>query len=151
MIKEFIKRFDAAREELRAEFKTAHPEDYEAIVKAVVRVLGGTEDDDYDDYNQPDVNRIHVIDDGDWQGTLVFVIGARGYQPSTYWYTMVGYGSCSGCDTLQRISSYSGVPPTDRQADEYMTLALHIVQKMRVMDYYSEDDSLNDLPSEEEA
>lgn len=65
-----------------------------------------------DECDAPHPERIHQIDDGDYQGTLIFVIGAGGYQPSRYWYVKVGYGSCSGCDTLQAIRGYEDDAPT---------------------------------------
>lgn len=67
------------------------------------------------------------------QGALVYVIGATGYQPDKYWYVKVGYGSCSGCDTLEAIREYQDGKPTERQVNKYMTLALHIVQGLRLM------------------
>lgn len=131
MIPEFVKRFDAHRDELRAKFAAEPPRDYDAIVRSVVEVIG-----DPDEYERPDPERIHIIDDGDYQGTLLFVIAATGYQPYTYWNVFVSYGSCSGCDTLQSIQDdgpWDG-PPNDQQLDGYMTLALHIVQQMRKME-----------------
>jgi hypothetical protein len=128
MIEEFTKAWFANLNSVRAQFAAKHPEDYKAVVRAVVGILG----DSYE-YDTPDPDRIHQIDDGDYQGTLVFVIGARGYQPSRYWYVKVYYGSCSGCDTLESISGYSGEPPTPDQVEQYMALALHIVQGLREM------------------
>src|SRR5690606_41690756 len=100
---------------------------YRAVVKAVCQVITP------DDYGDIDPERIHEIDDGDYQGTLVYVIAATGYQPDDYWYVRVGYGSCSGCDTLEAIKEYSDEPPTDDQVAQYMPLALHIVQGLRKM------------------
>ena len=82
----------------------------------------------------PDPERIHRIDDGNYQGTLVYVIGEKGYQPDKYWYVKVDYGSCSGCDTLEGIRDYTDDAPTDEQAKDYMTVALHIVQGMKPME-----------------
>lgn len=130
MIPEIIERFDANRENLLASFKAAHPDNYAAIVKSVVEHV--TSEDDYDD-NNLDPERIERIDHGDYQGTLLFVIGAKGYQPSNYWYTKVSYGSCSGCDTFEAIRDYSGELPTEEQAKEYFNLALHIVQGLKAM------------------
>ena len=127
MITEFVQRFDAKRAGLLATFQQAHPNDYHEIVNHLVEAVT---DDDYSRFN-PDPERIHQIDDGDYQGTLVFVIGEKRYQPSRYWVTYVGYGSCSGCDTLQAISKYPDDPPTPEQANEYLTLALHLLQRMK--------------------
>lgn len=130
MIQTFVDRFMAAKPALAAKFAAAHPEDYTAIVRAVIEVVAAGEEWDW---NAPDPERIHLIDDGDYQGTLVFVIGAKGYQPSTYWYVKVGYGSCSGCDTLESIRNYDSGAPSDSQVSEYMTLALHVVQGLKQM------------------
>lgn len=130
MIDEFVKVWDEHKDEVRAAFTEKHPESYEVVVKTVIELLARH----IDDYGEtPDPERIHVIDDGDYQGTLLFVIGGDGYQPDNYWFVKVGYGSCSGCDTLQAISGYSDEPPTAEQLDDYMTLALHVVQRLHTM------------------
>lgn len=131
MIPEFVQRFDERKDDLRARFSAAQPDTYTDIVRKVVEVIRGNEDSWEE---RPDPARIHQIDDGDYQGTLVFVIGADGYQPSAYWYVRISYGSCSGCDTLEAIRCYSDEPPTPDQVDQYMTLALHVVQRMKQMD-----------------
>jgi hypothetical protein len=87
----------------------------------------------YGKYN-PDPERIHVIDDGDYQGTLVYVIGSKNYQPDVYWYVKVSYGSCSNCDTLAAIRDNANTPPTAEQIKDYITLALHIVQGLKEME-----------------
>lgn len=140
MIEEFSKRWFERKHMVREEFEKALPDNYTDIVAAVVTMLH-----DEDQYNSIDPTRIHEIDDGDYQGTLVYVIGASGYQPSTYWYVKVYYGSCSGCDTLQDILSGNYGHETDEEAkewkdhaiDQLMTLALHIVQGLKQM---GEDD-----------
>ena len=123
MIQEFVERFQANP----ISWDTP-PANYAEIVRRVIDVITTEEE-----YDSPDPDRIHEIDDGDYQGTLVFVIGARGYQPSKYWFVKVSYGSCSGCDTLQAISDNYDTPPTPRERDEYNLLALHIVQNLRLM------------------
>ena len=129
MIEEFTKAWFANLPAMREKFTAKHHEDYKEVVKAVVEMLSAASEG----YEKPDPERIHEIDDGSYQGTLVYVIGGTGYQPSRYWYVKVSYGSCSGCDTLQAISDYSSQPPNDTQVSEYMTLALHIVQGLREM------------------
>lgn len=130
MIQKFVDRFMAAKPAIRAEFAKKHVEDYKSLVTTVIKHVA-----EMDDYNEsePDPERIHQIDDGDYQGTLVFVIGAQGYQPSDYWFVKVGYGSCSGCDTLEDLRGYSGEKPDDDQIDGYMSLALHVVQGLKEM------------------
>lgn len=129
MILEFVISFDKYRAELKKMFMAKHPDDYKEIVKNVITIISKD-----NDYNVPDPERIHQIDDGDYQGTLVFVIAAKGYQPSEYWSVMVSYGSCSGCDTLEGINdSCDDEPPTEEQVEQYMTLAVHILQGLKEM------------------
>lgn len=129
MIEQFIEAFDEHKPEIKEAFSSAHPDTYLDIVKTVVQFLPS--DNDWSD--GPDPERIVEIDHGDYQGTLLYVVGAKGYQPSHYWYVKVDYGSCSGCDTLESIRSYSGEPPTPEQINDYLTLALHIVQGIKPM------------------
>lgn len=129
MITTFVDRFLREKETLRKRFELKCPESYEDIVREVITVITGEE---YGDYS-PDPERIHTIDDGHYQGTLVFVIAAKGYQPSDYWYVKVAYGSCPACDTLEKIRGYSENAPTTEQVNDYMTLALHIVQGLKSM------------------
>lgn len=135
MITEFVTLFDANRGALREGFKTNKPMGYDDIVKRVVNILDSAEDD-----YCPDPERITCIDHGDYQGTLLFVIGAKGYQPHTYWYVSMHYGSCSACDSFQdamRDWPYADdenpeVP--DALIDKLMSLALHVVQRMKAME-----------------
>jgi hypothetical protein len=132
MIQKFVDGWFANREKVRAQYAATHPETYQEIVRAVVEAIRGEEK-----YGWPDPSRIHVIDDGDYQGTLVFVIAGADYQPSDYWYVKVAYGSCSVCDTLQSIrydySDDTSDAPSEKQVEAYMTLALHIVQGLKKM------------------
>lgn len=110
MIQKFVDRFmqQEHQDALRATFTAAHPSDYKAIVAEVVKILR-------DGYGSPDPDRILEINDGEYQGTLLYVIAADGYQPSDYWFVKVGYGSCSGCDTLEALRYYSDEAPTEKQ------------------------------------
>lgn len=139
MIEAFTKRWFERNHMVREQFEAAFPDSYTDILKAVVTMLH-----DEDEYNSPDPKRIHEIDEGDYQGTLVYVIGCTGYQPSTYWYVKVYYGSCSGCDTLERIredatdweDNWNERVDDQRKkegVDQLMTLALHIVQGLKEM------------------
>lgn len=80
-----------------------------------------------------DAERVHEIDDCDFRGTLIYVIGEEGDEPWDYWYTKVQYGSCAECDTIQGIRGYRDSRPTKRQVADYMTLALHMVEAMHKM------------------
>lgn len=136
MIQEFVDRFMESKSELRSFFAEKHPENYLDIVRAVVRECGKkrTESDRWE--RRMNHERIHVIDDGCYHGALVFVIGDETMDCSNYWYVMADYGSCSGCDTLLAIrEDYStDSKPTEKEVDDYMTLALHIVQRIKKME-----------------
>lgn len=129
MIKELVDRFMQNKGKLEEHFRKEMPGDYKEIVKAVVEIIT---DDEYRTHAL-DPERIHEIDDGNYQGTLVYVIAEKGYQPSDYYYVGVSYGSCSGCDTLEGIRGYSDEPPNEQQVKDFMTLALHIVQGIKQM------------------
>jgi len=76
---------------------------------------------------------ITEIDNGDYQGTKIFIIPLQTYQPSETEtaVTYFGYGSCSGCDTLQGIHNYDDRMPSDEQVRDYMTLSLHLIQQLK--------------------
>lgn len=44
--------------------------------------------------------------------------------------TYVGYGSCSGCDTLQAIQDYGKDPISEDQLNDFMALCKDIVTNM---------------------
>lgn len=128
MIPEFVESFEIGKESLRAVFAAGHPGSYKAIVTELVKILRrGCAN------SRPDHERVHEINDGDYQGTLVYVIAAERYHPSEYWYVKIDYGSCSVCDALESIRGCSGDKPTEEQIRDYMTLALHIVQGIKKM------------------
>lgn len=127
MIKEFVERWEANKNKIQESFEKKFPEEYKDIVKVVIENITNTE------YKKHAIDpmRIHQIDDGDYQGTLLFVIAEKGYQPSKYYYIKVSYGSCSGCDVLQDLQYCAG---KDKQVAGIMTLALHVVQGLKVME-----------------
>lgn len=101
--------------------------EYVSLVKLVVRcILNEGESYIYDQWAE---NKITVVDNGDYQGTLLFVIPQKCYQPTEYEYllTYVGYGSCSGCDTLQRILDAGDENLTEEQINDLMKLCKDIL------------------------
>lgn len=129
MIKKFVDVWNEHKGELRIALKNKHPESYDDIFTQLVTLLN-THLGEYDEL-RPDPKRITVIDHGDYQGYRLFIVGATGYQPSTYFATLQGYGSCSGCDTFQGIRSYDDAPVTDQQADDYLMIALHMLEGLK--------------------
>ena len=132
MITELVKQWEENKHKLEEYFKTTKQDEYdsyETIVKKVFEICLPKATA----YSGWDLDKMTVIDDGDYQGTQIFIIPTDTYQPSIEDYVMTDtyYGSCSGCDTLKAISSYDYDLPTDEQVKEYMTLALHLVQKLK--------------------
>lgn len=103
---------------------------YEYIVKQVVRYIlnDGTDANSFHVIGYWNAEKIVEIDHGDYQGTLLYVIPLDTYQPSDYEYLMtsVGYGSCSGCDTLQHLQCFDRA----EVIDQYMALCKDIVTNM---------------------
>ena len=116
---------------------------YIDLVKLVVKHILNDEDECY----TWDENHITLIDNGDYQGTQLFMIPRDTYQPSSdeYLLTYQYYGSCCGCDTLQGIqwlSDDDGLP-SERQIKDFIRNDLHIEltyeQKQRLK-YMLDDD-----------
>lgn len=130
MIKDFIEKWEENKKELENYFRNTKQEEYdeyEKIVKKIIEIILNN--------NKRRVwsEEISVIDDGDYQGTQIFIVHKDTYQPSIndYVYTSNYYGSCSGCDTLLRISDYEYGLPSEEQVKDYMLLSLHLIQNFR--------------------
>lgn len=100
---------------------------YKNIVELTFETIFNNSDYKYENLN---IKRITEIDDGDYQGTLVYLIPFDTYQPSEgeYLMTNVGYGSCSGCDTLLDIQGYDyDKPITENQKSGLLQLCRDII------------------------
>lgn len=99
--------------------------EYKDLVKLTVMFI-------LNDENEWNANKIKEIDDGDYQGTLLYLIPEDTYQPnsSEYLMTFVEYGSCSGCDTLQCIQCYLGVRSRNKSIDDLMNLCKDLICNM---------------------
>lgn len=135
MEKEIIRRWEANKEHLR-EYLQTNPQseynEYEKLVGILVRECLNYELKEGDWKLAADFN---VIDHGEYQGTQIFLLHKDTYQPSENQYYVFDnyYGSCSGCDTLQGISQYDSKVPSDGQLDAYMSLLLHMIQRMKCL------------------
>ena len=140
MIEAYVDYFNKNKSVLREMFQKVLEQNeyirYDRVVKILVKFLSNG-NMAYNPYGgefrsyELDPNRITEIDHGEYQGTLIYVIGEPGYQPSNYVVTKVDYGSCSGCDTLDRI-----LEDSDNQAqqlDDLLVLCLHIIQQMKLI------------------
>lgn len=132
MIKEFVKAWDANKSLLeeyigkqdQADF------DYALLLKMLIDIVINPYIEE-----KLDSANIHVINDGNYQGSQLFIVPLAFYQPcpKDYIWTYQDYGSCSGCDLLESIREYDGGFPTEKQVKEYMTLELHLLQRCRWM------------------
>ena len=139
MNKTIIKLWENKKEELKQYISENNQEEYASylkLVKVITQiVLNSGYEDEWGSECTFNHEAIHKIDDGDYQGTLIFIIPMDIYQPSEdqYLITNVSYGSCSGCDTLESIHSYDTGKPSPEQVEGYMTLCLHLIQKMKYL------------------
>ena len=110
---------------------------YSMMTDVLIReVLNKPIDDN--DFSQNGVfsENYKIVDDGDYQGTQLFILHKAHYQPSVedYYVFDNSYGSCSGCDTLLSITSYDSESfPSDYQINELMTLFLHMIQRLKCL------------------
>lgn len=130
MIKEFIKSWDKHKDELKEAMKNSKNHnsfEYRDIVKMLFTIVINPDIE----YGKFDTENMLVIDDGDYQGTQIFILHEKTYQPnvSEYVYTNTYYGSCSGCDTLLAIQGWNDDLPSEEQVKDYMTLCLHLLQR----------------------
>jgi len=131
MIKKFVPYWDKNKRDLENYFR-ANPQSeydsYEKLVKQLFRYVINPNAELGQDFSLV----IHAIDDGNYSGTLLFLIHRDSYQPEAQDYVMtyVDYGSCSGCDTLLSISKYGSGLPSEEQVSDYMTLCLHLFQHL---------------------
>lgn len=132
---EIIKRWEKGKENLRKHFEVTEQSEYDEYHKVVSALIKYCLN--YGDLlNDEKFSEVfEVSDHGNWQGTQIFLLHIDCYQPeSTHYYVFDNYyGSCSGCDTLLGISQYEEGIPEKEQVDKYMTLCLHMVQRMKCL------------------
>lgn len=142
MIKDFVKAWDLNKNKLEEYIKTHKQEEYdsyEALVKLLFDIVINPSIEEGNSVfgfsERFDTENILTIDDGDYQGTQIFILHKATYQPCVeeYVYTSVYYGSCCCCDTLQSIHSYDDGLPNETQVKDYMQLLLHLLQKCHMM------------------
>ena len=139
MIEKFVKAWDENNKLLLKEFENNEPIDYKDIVEKLVTIVINPylEECEYDNnypYCTLNIKRMTTIDDGGYQGTLLYIIPLDTYQPniSDYVFTHNDYGSCSGCDTFQSIDLYGRTK--EEKAKDFHTLALHLLQRFKQLD-----------------
>ena len=137
MIKYCLLKWDANKhllQEALAHDKKWQQCDYTDLVVAIVNYILNPEIEGIDNYEY-DPNKITTIDNGDFQGTLLFTIPEDSYQPSAneYLITFIEYGSCTVCDTLQSIQdNWDNWDDylTEQQIKDFMSLCKDIVMNI---------------------
>ena len=136
MIKEFRLAWEKNKGKLEEYFRVTPQSEYNSYELLVRRLFDiAINPERKTEQNKFDTENILVIDDGDYQGTQVFVLHRNDYQPSVedYVYTNTYYGSCGYCDTLQCIHGYESGLPDEQQVKDYMELCLHLLQRCNFM------------------
>ena len=109
------------------------PGSYLELVKLAFETVYNTDIKKASTYGryEVDCSKITEIDDGDYQGTLIYLIPFKTYQPCEFEYLMTyaGYGSCSGCDALQAIGArgHYGAAPNEEQQEDLLGLCRDIL------------------------
>lgn len=101
--------------------------DYDTLVKLTFETIFNSSAEGYG--NTLDLNNIHIIDDGHYQGTILFVIPFDTYQPgsSEYILTYIGYGTCSYCDALQSVQAWNDGKITEKQLPGFMAICKDLI------------------------
>lgn len=156
MTKIMKQRWDKNRNALKKHLqsrKDINTFEYLDLVKMTMTYIFNNEEG-LPDYEKLDIDNITVINDGDYQGTLLFVIPFKTYQPGAndYIITFSYYGSCSGCDSLLNIQDWhkEGEPATKEQLHDLMILCKDIAcNAIKPFNYGWRQDK-NWLPVEDE-
>lgn len=141
MIKWVIECWDNKKDVLKEYITTHNINEYASTYEQLVTTVVNTVLNSHDKYTFV-TDEMVVIDHGDYQGTQIFILHLDTYQPGVedYIFTNNYYGSCSGCDALQRISDYSDDHlPNEEQVDDFMLLCLGLIQSFQYMIPRGED------------
>ena len=116
---------------LLAERTDLHDCNYTDLVKLTFETIYNSIATDSFTYRKLNLDKITVIDNGDYQGYLLFIIPFDTYQPDNteYIMTYIGYGSCSGCDALQAAQSWDldDGKLTEKQITDFMAICKDLI------------------------
>ena len=106
--------------------------EYKDLVKLVFKYVINPNLPDAESNGLWDYTRITEIDEGNYQGTLLYLIPRETYQPKfdDYLITCVDYGSCTVCDTLKNIRARAGEVSKEKTIKSYLDLCRNIVQQI---------------------
>ena len=136
MIKDFCLALEKNKDKVKEYFRTTPQSEYDSYELLVRRLFDIVINSEYEkEHEKYDTKNILVIDDGEYQGTEIYLLHKKTYQPDVedYIYTSTYYGSCDVCDTLLSISDCSYDLPNEEQVSDYINLCLHLLQKCHIM------------------
>lgn len=121
MIKEFSDLWNLKSKDLEQKIKNTDRHDldeYEKLFKIMLDVF------EYKYYD------LHIIDDGSYSGTLVFIFTNSDYEPyiENYLFSYIDYGSCSVCDALCSAFAYKSNDNIDYSS--IMNICLTMLQNI---------------------
>ena len=78
-----------------------------------------------------DIDDITEINNGSYQGTLIYIIPRDTYAPDVrdYVYTFIDYGSCTVCDALQNAQ----YDEKESCIKKMMMISLHIIEHFKFL------------------
>jgi len=141
MIKEIVKLWEERKQSIEVLFeeKLLDPDfniGYPDLVKIVLEKLKE------DFVFNPNLENITVINHDSYSGTMVFVMPDEEHW-SKFYYIMIDYGSCSGCDALEHAINglwFDEISDKEKVIEKrqdslkaLMSLSLHIVQRLKIM------------------
>lgn len=130
MIKEITRKWENNKHKLEQYFRETNQSEYdsyEIIVKRLFELVINGYAFSYD------CHALRTIDDGDMTGTIIFILPEDVYTPGIEKYVMTYtyYCACSDCLGMRNISGKDTGLPSKKQVEGYMTIASHLVQKMK--------------------
>lgn len=130
MLQEFIDSFMENKQAIEKKICEKFPGiGYKDIVEIVFTEIG-------DSFRRPDPEKIQCFGGNGYDGTFYFFMPSA--DEESFWGVAIFYGSCSGCDAMQAIAdsgSWDAKQPNKQQLKDYMTLALHIIQGTKELDF----------------
>ena len=124
----YCEAWEAHKEEVREDLENIiknnnYISSYKQILDSIIKRVLNQNTEENKKFN---AEKVTEIDNGDWQGTMIWAIPSASYQPGPYDYIFAYqyYGSCSGCDALQ--AAYKDI-------DMLMEIALNIFQSMKFL------------------
>ena len=125
------------KDKLKARLANTPQEEYDEYVTLLKIAIEEVLNDEEKKFDTADIETKRF---GYYQGDYLFVFHEEDdFYPELweYYYTTVAYGSCSCCDTLQHITDIDGDYwglPNEKQLNGYMTLCLHMLQRIKKFD-----------------